>query len=98
MAIGASFSASSPIAAVVGFSPMTSYFYSGEIISRPPLLLIHGDKDEVIPYALYQMTLDLLQQNNVEYEDFVMKDCGHFINDEAIDVAISFLKKNLFKQ
>lgn len=92
VAIGAAFSNDEPVAAVVGFSPMTCYFFSGAILSSSPLLLIHGDKDNVIPYSIYKMTLNLLKQNSIKYERFVMKDCGHFISDEAVLKAIDFLK------
>jgi len=97
IAIGAAFSQKSAVAAVVGFSPMTSYFYMGDIVSEPQFLLIYGDKDDVIPPSVYKMTLDVLRQNKIPYEKFVMKDCGHFINDDAIKVATAFLKKNLFR-
>ncbi len=97
IAIGTGFSKDSRVAAVIGFSPMASYFYAGNIVSEPPLLLVYGDKDDVIPASVYDMTFSLLEYCKVKYEKFVMKDCGHFISDEAISVASSFLKKNLFK-
>ena len=59
-----------PLAGIIGFSGMLAgpEVLKDEIKSRPPVLLTHGDKDEMLPHALSQRAAEVLQQNDVKVE------------------------------
>jgi len=53
---------SRPLAAVVGFSGrlLDPKALAAEMTSRPPVLLVHGDRDEVVPFGSMQEASDAL--------------------------------------
>ena len=57
-----------PLAGIVGFSGMLAgpEVLKDEIKSRPPVLLTHGDSDEMLPHVLSDRAAEALQQNDVE--------------------------------
>ena len=57
-----------PLAGIVGFSGMLAgpEVLKAEIKSRPPVLLTHGDKDEMLPHILSHRAAEVLQQHDVE--------------------------------
>jgi triacylglycerol lipase len=64
----------------------------------PPTFFFHGDSDLLVPDANSQRLFDKLISCKVPTERFIAKDQGHmatFINLQAIDQAISFVKKHL---
>lgn len=64
----------------------------------PPTFFFHGDGDLLVPDANSQRLFDKLNSCKVPTERFIAKDQGHmatFINLQAIDLAISFVKKHL---
>ncbi len=78
--------------------------FSGKIINQEDLnkrktsttkmLLIHGDKDEVVlPTSLLEAK-DFLIRNNIENETKMIKNCDHHIPIEASSVALNYIKNN----
>jgi len=66
---------------------------AGEIKSRPPVLLIHGDQDDLIPVqALLQGAQDLAALD-VPVEWHISKDIGHGIDQEGLRHGGAFLAK-----
>lgn len=57
----------------------------------PPILMIHGNQDPVIPVQSAQHSCDRLRQAglNCAYQEFTM---GHGINDSAIALAQQFIQ------
>lgn len=97
LAVAAAFTRKEQIAAAVGFSATGAGFDLQNIRSRPPLLMIHGDEDRIIPYSVHKMVVDLLKADGVKMQQFIMKGYGHTINEEAIEKAGAFLKANLIR-
>ena len=56
-----------PIAALVGFSGalIGAETMSAEIAARPPICLIHGESDDVVPFASLAHTTEVLKSNGV---------------------------------
>jgi dipeptidyl aminopeptidase/acylaminoacyl peptidase len=66
----------------------------------PPLLLVHGQRDQRVPYKKYvQPLFSYLQQHNIPYESRVFPTQGHkFKPAELEDVrteAIEFFRQHL---
>ncbi|MCV2878266.1 dienelactone hydrolase family protein [Sedimentimonas flavescens] len=88
---------SAPVAAVVAFSGrlLRPDALAQEAISKPPVLLIHGDADPVVPFADMGLAGDALVSAGFETYAHVMKGTGHGIAPDGLSVALSFLKQKL---
>ena len=82
-----------PLAGIVGFSGMLAgpEILKDEIKSRPPILLAHGDSDEMLPHVLTERAAEALRQNGVEVGVHIAEGVGHGINDTALSHAARFL-------
>ena len=78
--------------------------FSGKVINKDDLikrktsstkmLLLHGDKDEVVSPTFLLEAKDFLIRNNIEIKTKMIKDCEHHIPVEASSVALSYIKNN----
>lgn len=66
-----------------------------EIRVKPPVLLIHGDQDDVVPFDSMAEAGNALVGAGVETYAHVMKGTGHGIAPDGLSVALSFLKDRL---
>ena len=76
--------------------------FSGKIINQEDLikrktsstkmLLLHGDKDEVVSPTFLLEAKDFLIRNNIEIETEMIKDCEHHIPVEASSIALNYIK------
>jgi len=80
--------------------------YSGKIIdvnhlqnnmnSRPDVILMHGDKDEIVHVNFLLEAKEFFNKNNYKIESKIFKDCEHRIPTEGSSLGLEFLKKNLY--
>jgi phospholipase/carboxylesterase len=87
-----------PVAAVVAFSGrlLEPELLADEAVSRPPVLLVHGDKDDVVPIqALPEAARALESAGWSEVYAHVMKGTGHGIAPEGLSVALAFMRERL---
>ncbi len=86
-----------PIAGVVGFSGrlMVPDQLQAEMTAQPPVLLIHGDQDDVVPLASLPQAADALVAAGIETYTHVSKDTGHGIAHDGLSLALSFLREKL---
>ena len=84
-----------PVAGIVGISGrlMRPELLADEALSKPPVLLIHGDEDEVVPPISMPEAGDALQAAGFEVFGHVMKGTGHGIAPDGLGVALSFIGK-----
>ena len=85
-------------------SPLIIYF-SGKIIDQKDLssrikskvstLLIHGDRDQIVPPSSLLDAKDFFIRNKIEIDTQMISNCEHHIPIEASSYALNFLKKNL---
>ena len=78
--------------------------FSGKIINQENLvkrktsstkmLLLHGDKDEVVSPTFLLEAKDFLIRNNIEVETKIIKNCEHHIPVEASSIALNYIKNN----
>jgi phospholipase/carboxylesterase len=87
----------SSLAGIVGFSGrLAGAGGSGDTVrSTPPVLLIHGDSDEVIPVdAIHEARAGLARQG-MTVQWHVCKGLGHGIDPEGLRLAAGFLTTHL---
>ena len=86
-----------PLAAIVGFSGRLhdGENLSDEAISKPPVLLIHGDQDEMIPVAALAEAHDGLTAAGFQVKKHISNGIGHGIAPDGLDLALGFLIENL---
>jgi phospholipase/carboxylesterase len=83
-------------AAVVGFSGrlISPEALADEVVVRPPILLIHGDQDDVVPPASLPEAAEALQNAGwTEVYAHVMKGTAHGIAPDGLSVALAFLRQ-----
>lgn len=67
----------------------------GEVVSKPPVLLIHGDEDQVVPFADMGTAGRALVAAGFETFGHVMHGTGHGIAPDGLQVALSFIAERL---
>ena len=82
-----------PVAAVVGFSGrlLRPESLAAETVSKPPVLLLHGDADPMVPFADMALAGRALTAAGFETYGHVMKGTGHGIAPDGLSAAVSFL-------
>tara|TARA_B110000444_G_scaffold189750_1_gene179238 strand:- start:49 stop:705 length:657 start_codon:yes stop_codon:yes gene_type:complete len=78
--------------------------FSGKVINQEELvkrktsstkmLLVHGDKDEVVSPTFLLEAEDFLIRNNITIETKMIKNCEHNIPVEASSAALNYIKNN----
>ena len=80
--------------------------YSGRIIdtahlgknifSKPNIILMHGDIDQIVPVNSLLEAKDFFNKNNYKIESQIFKNCEHRIPTEGSSLGLRFIKKHLF--
>ncbi len=86
-----------PLAGIVGFSGMLLHpeRLAGEIASRPPVLLVHGDQDPMVPFASLAAAAEALAGAGVEVRTHVSRGTGHGIAPDGLGLALGFIRERL---
>lgn len=86
-----------PLALVVGFSGalIGPEVLSYEIKSKPKVLLLHGNDDEVVPVSSIHIAEKCLKANNVPVEAYTFDNIGHSISEEGFVKAVDTIKEIL---
>ena len=86
-----------PIAGVVGVSGrlLVPDRLEAETVSKPPVLLVHGDQDEVVPFASMGAAGQALQDVGFTVYGHVMRGTGHGIAPDGLGVALTFMRERL---
>ncbi len=61
------------------------------IISRPKILLFHGDADQVVSPSSLLEAKDFFIRNNIEAQTKMLKNCQHHIPTEALSIALKYI-------
>jgi phospholipase/carboxylesterase len=87
-------------AVVVGFSGalLKPEVLGNEIVSRPPVLLVHGDADEVVPFQALALAEEALELNGVPVAAYARPGLGHGIDQEGLQLGAMALVQNLFPE
>ncbi len=85
------------LAGIVGFSGrlLSPETLSDEAIHKPPVLLVHGDQDDVVPFGSLSEAGDALTLAGFEVYAHIMKGTGHGIAPDGLSVAAAFMRDKL---
>ena len=83
------------IAGVVGFSGQLvgKENLATETTSCPPVVLVNGDQDELIPVQQQAIAIEQLGAVGIEVEGYIRPNLGHSIDAEGIRIGCDFLNK-----
>lgn len=86
-----------PFGAVVGFSGalLAGEALVEETVSRPPVLLIHGDADDVVPVQATPAAASHLQDAGFAVETLICAGVPHSIDPTGLRRAIDFLGQKM---
>ena len=66
------------------------------IVSRPNIILMHGDIDQVVPIDSLLEAKNFFSKLNYEIETHIFKNCEHRIPTEGSSLGLQFTKKHLY--
>jgi len=87
-----------PVAGIVAFSGrlLEPDLLADEVVSRMPVLLVHGDADDLVPPQSLPEAAEALQQAGFEeVYAHIMKGTGHGIAPDGLSVALAFMRDKL---
>ena len=87
-----------PVAGVIGFSGrlLSPELLADQAESRPPVLLVHGDMDDVVAVDSMPEAVQALQTAGFkEVFAHIMKGTGHGIAPDGLSVALAFMRDKL---
>ncbi len=87
-----------PCAGIVAFSGrlLEPELLSDEVLSRPPVLLLHGDADDVVPPSSLPAAVKGLQNAGFrEVFAHIMRDTAHGIAPDGLETALAFMRERL---
>jgi phospholipase/carboxylesterase len=78
---------------ILGYSGLLVSSKNEHIKYKPPVLLVHGDSDSVVPTAMCYEASDFLKGEGVDVEQIIEHNVGHFITQNGIEAGGKFLQK-----
>jgi len=65
------------------------------IVSKPNIILMHGDIDQIVPVNSLLEAKDFFNKNNYKIESRIFDNCEHRIPTEGSSLGLQFIKKHL---
>ncbi len=84
-----------PVAGVVGYSGrlIGKDLTASETHCRPPMVMINGDQDELVPAEVQPIAVEALSDAGIEIKGHIRPGLGHSIDEEGIRIAQAFLRR-----
>jgi phospholipase/carboxylesterase len=85
------------IAGIIGFSGMlvAPDLLDNDVRTKPPILLIHGDADQVVPFRSLAEARKALEAHDFSVEEHVSHGLGHNVDAAGLGVAVAFARRVL---
>tara|TARA_B100001113_G_scaffold73938_1_gene57426 strand:+ start:1164 stop:1814 length:651 start_codon:yes stop_codon:yes gene_type:complete len=82
-----------PMRALIGFSGklIGEELLKDDLVSKPPIYLIHGEQDPMVPHQETINAADVLQRHDVEVQKHISPNTPHSIAEDGLKIAIDFL-------
>jgi phospholipase/carboxylesterase len=86
-----------PVAGIVGFSGrlLGPELLADEAVVKPPVMLIHGDADDVVPPSSLPEAANALTGAGFETYAHVSEGMAHGIAPDGLSIALSFMRDKL---
>lgn len=84
-----------PPAAILGFSGMLAAPPPADISSPPPVMMVHGDADDMLPVAQMFQAVHLLGMAGISAQWHVSHGVGHGIDPEGLEIGGRFVRAAL---
>lgn len=85
-----------PVACIVGFSGrLVEGSDPAELRVRPPVLLVHGDADPMIPVSELSVAETGLRAAGFDVTSHISQGIGHGIAPDGVALAIKFMRRHL---
>lgn len=84
-----------PLGCLIGFSGAYDAAIETAHEKSPPLLLVHGEADELAPFAAMVALKDALKAKGAPAWSFKRPGLGHALDGDGVDAAGGFLAKHL---
>ena len=83
------------LAGILGYSGLLAgpELIGEEIKSKPPILLIHGDQDEMLPVQHLHDAVDALGGAGLNLEWHVSQGAGHTIAQDGLELGMEFVQR-----
>ena len=83
------------LAGILGYSGLLAgpELIGDEIKSKPPILLIHGDQDEMLPVQHLHDAVDALSGAGLNLEWHVSQGAGHTIAQDGLELGMEFVQR-----
>lgn len=84
------------VAGIIGYSGLLAAAPApGDIVARPPILLIHGDRDPTVPVTAYHASHAALHRLGYAVEGGVTPGLGHSVDLAGIERGAAFARRAL---
>lgn len=85
-----------PVAGIVGYSGalIGGELLEAEITARPPVCLIHGTADPIVPFAAMEEAETLLKLRGIRVEAYARPQLPHSIDEAGILIANAFMLRS----
>ena len=86
------------INSIIGYSGkiIDTAHLSKNLISRPNIMLMHGDKDQVVTIDGLLEAKNFFNENDYPIETKIFENCEHRIPTEGSSLGLQFIKKHLY--
>ncbi len=74
---------------------LAQIIYQKNIISKPNIILMHGDLDQVVTIESFLEAKEFFGRHDYEIETKIFKNCEHRIPTEGSSLGLQFIKKHL---
>lgn len=83
------------VAGILGFSGLLAgpELLAEEAVAKPPIMLIHGDADEMLPVKNLHEAVQALGAADFSVEWHVSQGAGHTIAQDGLDLGMDFLRR-----
>lgn len=84
-----------PIGGIVGFSGLLAApeTLAADAVGKPPVLLAHGDADEVVPVHFLDQAVTSLKAAGFEVDAHLSNGLGHAIDPDGLRLCVAFLQR-----
>ena len=82
-----------PMKALIGFSGklIGEELLKDDLISKPPIYLIHGEQDPMVPHQETLNAAEVLKEHGIEVQKHISPNTPHSIAEDGLKIAIDFL-------